>query len=260
VTNNPNDQPPGDQHDHGDGQPPDSNNNQPPFDNNDPGNNQPPFDNNEPNYSQPPFVGDNQGSGELPYYNTGASGHQGSQYGRPLNTFELDSIATTLALPSASSLIPRLDSIGAYNGGQTAEQKLAGAYLVLSTVAKLIVMPPDRFTDMLSAATVYGSLKKSAMEANAATVRSILVANVGNPGSLSDDQLVILWSGNEHHNLHAVLFGNPDVYDPIHVTSLNDDDGGSTRGTVLGGFNDKGSWEQWGWFDKAKRFNSLILG
>ena len=199
----------------------------------------------------------NPSTGELPFYNFGSSGHQTSANGNPLNAFELNAIGAALGLRSAKDLIPKLDSLGAYNQGQSPQQKLAGAYIVLSTLAKFKILPPSNFNEEIKAQEAYGALKKAAMEKNAEAVKSVIQSNKGNTFGLPNEQLLQLWSGNEHQNLHAVLFGNGKIHHPIHATSFNDAEEGRTK--VLGGYNDKGAYNEWTWFDGAKNFNNLVL-
>lgn len=199
------------------------------------------------------------GEGDIPVFDPHASGHIGPSHGRTLNANELDSIGRTLGLPSAAQLVPSLESNGAYNPGQTAQQKMAGAYLALSTAAKFETMPPSNFSDAKTAARAYGELKIKAMADDADGVRDTLKRHGGSAGGLSDQQLTNLWSGNEHQNLHGVLFGNSKIYNPIHATSLNDNDK-TGSGVRSGGFNDRGEYPQWGWFEDAQSFNQRLVG
>lgn len=196
--------------------------------------------------------------GDIPFFVPGASGHQHAHHGRVLNTNELDSIATTLGIASMQDLIPKLDKINAYNPGQPQDRKEAGAYLALSMLAKFVVMPPAKFSDSSAASIAYGQLKTQALGGDAKAVRDSLKKFGGDPGKLSDQQLIQLWSGNEHQNLHGILFGNVDIRNAVHATSLSDNNGADKTKTNLGGFNDRGEWPQWGWFEAAKKYRQLL--
>jgi hypothetical protein len=75
---------------------------------------------------------------------------------------------------------------------------------------------------------------------------------------LTDQELIHLWGMNEHWNLHAILFGNPKVYNVVHITSLNDKAGDGTPHGKLGGYNDKGQYPQWGWREQVGGYNALL--
>lgn len=208
--------------------------------------------------------------GDLPPFNHSASGHiTGHGTGSLLNTVEQDGIASTLRdnganlPPSIESVISTLDQIGAYNQGQPPEKKVAGAYLALNTLSKMATLPPAQLKGENEASAAYGALKVAGAQGDGAMIREILEEKGGSAMGLSDKDLVDLWGVNEHHHLHAVLFGNSKVYNPIHMTSLNDQDQwGEIPGEkgALGGFNDKGEYPQWGWFDDAQGFQSLFEG
>lgn len=197
--------------------------------------------------------------GDLPFYNPKASGHQQPKDGRILNKIELEAVFDVLNLPKIEHMIVRLDGIHAYNVNQSPVQKEAGAILALSTFAKFLIMSPFKFKDdEQTAGAVYGDLKVKGMLGDAAGIREVLTKHDGDPKTLTDEQLIQLWSGNEHQNLHAVLFGNDDVKHAIHATSLSDNNRANPDQLQLGGFNDRGEFPQWGWFRASKRFMFLV--
>ena len=180
------------------------------------------------------------------------------QDGRALVYDNLNSIFDVLQLPGTDQMVQRLDAVNAYNDGQSREQKIAGAYIAYATAGKLMTMPAANFPSEEAASVAYGALKRAGMAEDAATIRSILSQNGGNALGLSDQQLIELWGGNEHWNLHAVLFSNPGVHNTVHITSLSDNNGRDANRN-LGGFNDKGEWPQGGWFEDARGYNALLM-
>jgi hypothetical protein len=198
-------------------------------------------------------------NGDLPVYTPTASGHQGPEGGFRLNAPRLAAIFHKLKFPTMTSMIRRLDSLKAFNPHQPSEKKVAGAYLAYSVAAKFVLLPPSLFKTKLSAAQAYGSLKLAGMSNDAAKVRQLLSQFGGSTQGLSDADLTYLWGSNEHQNLHAIVFGNADVRNAIHATSLNDKEmtPGIKRKT-LGGYNDKGEYEQWGWYDAIKTYNAKL--
>jgi hypothetical protein len=108
----------------------------------------------------------------------------------------------------------------------------------------------------------YGGLKVAAMKADAAAVRRIIKDNGADDCGLTDEQLVVLWSVNEHINLHAVLFGNKIIKNTIHMTSLNSNPGphdpSASQPKTLGGYNDEGAYRRWGWHEAALKFNQHL--
>jgi len=179
----------------------------------------------------------------------------------------MDSAVATMnenggSVPSIASITNTMNDVGGYNVGQNAAQQEQGAYLVQNTLAKLQMMPPQELGDEETAMKVYGSLKLAAIDGDGAAIRSILEENGGDTMGLSDQALVDTWGVNEHEGLHEIIFGNLDqVANAVHMTSLNRDDGMNAPigepGTV-GGFNDKGQFPQWGWFESAQNMNDVF--
>jgi hypothetical protein len=229
-------------------------------------------------------------AGDVPVFESHASGHIGHGHGNPINAPLHNSALTKIFGDQASipSIIASNDKLGAYNPGQSAEQKQAGAYLVANILLKLDMAPlQERFSEaQLQALSkhsgvnvgvlrtlssemlnglMYGTLKNLALKNNAADIRELIKdmgLNTASTAKLTDAELLNVWATNEHNNLHGILFGNSKIYNVIHLTSLNDKDAhtktSSLRGKV-GGFNDKGDYPQWGWLEDAQTFSSKYL-
>ena len=118
----------------------------------------------------------------------------------------------------------------------------------------------------------YGRAKYFAMQGQGPAVRRLLLACGGsraNIAKLTDEDLVELWSINEHLDIHCCGFGAPEFFHAVHATSLNDcanqNDcqekpyiGGRWENHYdqhgpMGGFNDKGNYEQGPWYYYATR-------
>jgi len=215
------------------------------------------------------FKGGELISGDVPVWSDHSSGHiMGHGFGNGLNTQQQDGIASQIRanggqLPdSVNSIVDKLDSLGAYNPGQSGQQKEAGAYLTLNTLGKMASLTPESLGNENAAAEVYGALKNAAIQGDGASVRELIESNGGDTFGLSDQELTDLWGFNEHNFLHSTLFGNSEVYNPIHMTSLNDKDmSGQSSGAAgsLGGFNDKGEYPQWGWYDDAVNLQAKFI-
>jgi hypothetical protein len=184
----------------------------------------------------------------------GCSGHlRIPEDGKALNYGTLRSIFDKLDFPSDEEMIQRLDAVNAFNAGQPDDRKRAGAYLAYSTVAKYILVPASG--DEKADATTFGDLKIAGMQDDHDTIAKYVKDDKG----LSQSELADLWGGNEHWNLHAVLFGNPTVWNAVHCTSLNDNAGDGTPKGKLGGYNDKGEFTQWGWGKASQELNGMLL-
>lgn len=150
---------------------------------------------------------------------------------------------------------------GAYNRGQTEAQKTKGAFLMANTAVKLEMLPAQQFNNSTEAGMAWGRAKNLALAGDAQGLRQHIANEGGNTRGLNDAQLINAWGTNEHNNLHNITFGNSAVYNPIHMTSLNNNDAhvhdGMNRGQ-MGGYNDKGDYPQWGFFDDAKNYNRMF--
>lgn len=168
-------------------------------------------------------------------------------------------MATMFGRPAGETidyLIKTLDSMGAYNKGQNEEQKLKGAYLIANLVMKHNMAPPGLFANETEAGVFYGQAKLMAMDNDADGLRDLIESKGGNTFGLGDAELVNIWGTNEHNNLHAIMFGNRDLANAVHMTSLNDNDGHEKDGMnpgKSGGYNNKGEYPQWGWFEGLQK-------
>jgi len=162
-----------------------------------------------------------------------------------------------------SNLIGRLDAMGAYNPGQTPEQKVTGAYVIMNLIMKHDMAPPSLFANETEAGLFYGQAKLMAMDNDGAGLRDLIESKGGNTFGLSDAELVSIWGTNEHNNLHAIMFGNRELANAVHMTSLNDNDGHEKDGMnpgLSGGYNNKGEYPQWGWFEALQKVSGWFSG
>lgn len=198
--------------------------------------------------------------GDLPLLTPGASSHQDHSNGFVPNSTALNGIAATVGAPDIGAFVRATDALGAYNAGQPEDKKIAGAYLTMITYIKMKLMSPFTLGNEGNASRVYGALKRAGMDRNAASIRTTLAQNGGNTGNLSDEQLVRLWGTNEHWNLHAVLNPGGPVGNAVHMTSINDRDMHvhDGMGFPQGGYNDRGEYPQWGWYETAKNLMNNI--
>ncbi len=160
--------------------------------------------------------------------------------------------------PTHLEMIERLDNLNAYNEHQSPNQKLSGAYMAFATVAKFKMVPPTLFKDECEAGQMYGQLKVAGVNSDAAKIKQLLSQKGLSTLGMSDQDLINLWGMNEHWNLHAVLFNNKSIRGPNHATSLSDKDQWNKCGFPAGGYNDRGEYPQWGWFEQAKDYNKLL--
>lgn len=204
------------------------------------------------------------GEGDIAPESHGASGHIGAGHGLGglINTGLHDSAMDTIFGMSGSQtidyIISTMDSVGGYNAGQSPEQKEKGAYLVANMLMKQAMLPPELFGSEQEAGSVYAQAKLFAIEGDTAGLRLLIESQGGNTAGLSDEELINIWATNEHNNLHGIIMGNMTIANAVHMTSLNDNAAdGTTQGT-LGGYNDKGEYPQWGWFEDLGAVSGLF--
>jgi hypothetical protein len=189
-----------------------------------------------------------------------------------------------VGLSSVELWSAQLEKVGGFNSGtQSAERKLAATMLAMLTASKLKMLPVSKFPGCpkmpdgicFEASECYGRLKTLAMAGEGPKLRQALTDCGGTDKGLTDAELVQIWGANEHHNLHCCLFGNADIYNAVHMTSLNNTSmstgetwegrltpGGGDKSLKkygpLGGYNDKGNYAQWGWATSAAGFFDFI--
>lgn len=171
----------------------------------------------------------------FPLHDGKASLHQEFTDGEMINPTKLDPIFTKLGLPSYEDIITKLDSINAFLPGQPSQKKLAVAYTTLTLVGKLKTLPASKFVTncpkwneensdhsrCAEAGKVYGLMKYNSIIRNFSKVKSLMDEHGGNQYPLTDDEMMTLWSTNEHHNLHCCLDPGGTVGNALHMTSLN---------------------------------------
>lgn len=180
----------------------------------------------------------------------------------------LNPILDKIGVPGDAHIIGHLDATpGLINSGQSNKQKLIASLVARVTVGRFMMLPPTLWpkardcpkgSPCFQAAECYGTLKKLALEEEGEKVRAKLVECGGKAMDLTDEELVQIWGANEHHNLHAILVPGGPVGNAVHATSLNDNPGDGTGDVVLGGYNDKGAYPQWGWLEAAHGLFPLL--
>ena len=164
-------------------------------------------------------------------------------------------------------------------------------YNLMTLICKFLLISPNSFKQCLGscqpdkcscdpADKCFGRAKYYALKGDGKAVRAVVEACGGsktNLAKLQDNDLVELWGVNEHHDIHCCGFGAPEFFHAVHATSLNDCaaphacakgtkaglEGGQSyiggreedhweKNGPTGGFNDKGNYEQHGYFYHAK--------
>lgn len=198
-----------------------------------------------------------------------SSHHNGSEFGALLDKNEQTAIAGQIFGGDGSGFVDKMRSWTErsqfFNQGQTAQEKEAGTYLATNMASKFAVLNPNNFADEATASRVYGQAKSLAVKGDAASLGK-LIDQYGDRHGLTNDELVQLYNVNEHEYLHHISGGSPegsigrDLFNSIHAFSLSssDMDGSDGISAVQGGYNDKGQYPQWGWFDAAKRVSNEL--
>lgn len=145
-----------------------------------------------------------------------------------------------------------------YNPGQPDDKKTVGAALGLTTAMAIETLNIDG--QGLGKADVQrrGAAAVNAAHAgDGAGVREALggAANRNIEG-LTDQDLVNIWGTNTHFYNHNILSASAgrtsDMFQATHLLMRNTEAQDGTAPGTLVGYNDKGEWSQWGWFDNVQ--------
>ena len=145
-----------------------------------------------------------------------------------------------------------------YNPGQPDDKKTVGAALGLTTAMAIETLNIDG--QGLGKADVQrrGAAAVNAAHAgDGAAVREALGGDANdNIRGLTDQDLVNIWGTNTHfynHNILSAAAGKTsDMFQATHLLMRNTEAQDGTAPGTLVGYNDKGEWSQWGWFDNVK--------
>ena len=145
-----------------------------------------------------------------------------------------------------------------YNPGQPDDKKTVGAALGLVTAMAIETMNID------GQGLTKGEVQRRGAEAvnaahrgDGAGVRAALGGDANeNIRGLTDEDLVNVWGTNTHFYNHNVLSAGAgrtsDMFQATHLLMRNTEAQDGTAPGSLVGYNDKGQWSQWGWFDNVR--------
>lgn len=178
----------------------------------------------------------------------GTSGHQTHDMGTELNVHELFDVVETLQEAGfnlqAEEYIRDFLEHETYinNSSHLDSTKMTGALTALNDVLAALTFGGTR-GDPEALELLAGAATNAAFDNDGARIRDIL-SERGSPilDTLSDEQLVNIWSPNAHFYNHSVLQG--EAADLTHLRSLNDDAQDGTEPGTRGGYNDKGAFRQ----------------
>jgi hypothetical protein len=228
--------------------------------------------------TEKPFYNGKQHPDAFPYTDKG-SAHLDDLRGKRMSPTVLTPIFDKLGIGTHEEWMTKLQGKKFYNAGL--DKGVPVTYNVMHLIAKFLLMNPRVFAnkgcDLACsentcpcelASKCFGRAKYFAIKGDGAAVRRLLTAcggSQGNLAKLTDEDLVELWGVNEHLDIHCCGYGNPEFFHAVHATSLNDcgnvgdcegDEGYAggrfedhyTANGPMGGFNDKGNYEQHGWW------------
>lgn len=197
------------------------------------------------------------------------SQHIGESHGlgflmhRPTHDAAMETVFGKPASEVISSIQSTLEQTGTYLTNKPGTEKIKGAYLTGNMLMKQAMLPANLFGSEQNAGSAYAQAKLSAIDGDVASLRNLIEQKGGDTLGLSDEQLRNVWATNEHNNLHGILDAGSPIGQSIHMTSLNDNAGDGTPKGTMGGYNDKGEYPQWGWFediqDIGSKFSDLNL-
>ena len=194
----------------------------------------------------------------------GPSQHIGESHGlgflmhRPTHDAAMETVFGSPSSEVISSIQSTLEKTGTYLNNKPDTEKIKGAYLTGNMLMKQAMLPAGSFGSEKDAGAVYAQAKLKAIDGDVAGLKSLIASNGGDTFGLTDDQLLNVWATNEHNNLHGILDAGSTIGQSIHMTSLNDGAKDKTAKGTLGGYNDKGAYPQWGWFEDAKSVTTLF--
>jgi hypothetical protein len=197
------------------------------------------------------------------------SQHIGESHGlgflmhRPTHDAAMETVFGKPASEVISSIQSTLEQTGTYLNNKPDTEKIKGAYLTGNMLMKQAMLPASMFGSEQDAGRAYAQAKLSAIDGDVAGLKNLIEQKGGDTLGLSDEQLRNVWATNEHNNLHGILDAGSPIGQSIHMTSLNDNAGDGTPKGTMGGYNDKGAYPQWGWFndiqDIGSKFSDLDL-
>ena len=223
----------------------------------------------------------------IPYTDKG-SAHIDDARGKRISPTVMQAIFDKLDIGTHAEWMDKCNAKGLFNAGIDKGKMVT--YNVMHMIAKFSLLNPKVFAGKgcpencdkdncgcLIGGKCYGRAKYFAMKGDGASVRRLLLACGGsktNIEKLTDDDLVELWAINEHLDIHCCGFGAPEFFHAVHSTSLNDcantndcseapyiggrwENHYDQHGPV-GGFNDKGNYEQGPWWYYAQRSLSFF--
>jgi len=194
------------------------------------------------------------------------SQHIGESHGlgflmhRPTHDAAMETVFGKPASEVISSIQSTLEQTGTYLGNKPDTEKIKGAYLTGNMLMKQAMLPASLFGSEQNAGRAYAEAKLTAIDGDVAGLRNLIEQNGGDTLGLSDEQLRNVWATNEHNNLHGILDAGSPIGQSIHMTSLNDNAGDGTPKGTMGGYNDKGEYPQWGWFEDIQDIGSRFSG
>ena len=223
----------------------------------------------------------------IPYTDKG-SAHIDDTRGKRISPTVIQAICDKLDIGSHDEWMDKCNEKGLFNAGVDKGKMVT--YNVMHMIAKFLLLNPSVFAgngcpancDKSNCACeiggkCFGRAKYFAIQGDGAAVRRVLTACGGsktNLEKLTDDELVELWAINEHLDIHCCGFGAPEFFHAVHATSLNDcaNQGDCTEAPYIGGrhenhydthgpmggFNDKGNYEQGPWFYYAQQSLSFF--
>jgi hypothetical protein len=239
--------------------------------------------------TDPPFYSGPQYPDAIPYTDKG-SAHIDDARGRRISPSVLQPIFDKLNIGTHADWLQKCSAKGLFNAGIDKGKMVT--YNVMHLVAKFLLLNPSVFKGQgdcptecsdpnkcpcFIAGKCYGRAKYYAIKDDSASLRRLLTVcggNAQNIEKLTDKELIDLWSINEHLDIHCCGFGAPEFFHAVHATSLNDcgdkdsckeapyiggrhEDNYQMNGPV-GGFNDKGNYEQWPWWYYAQKTLSFF--
>lgn len=195
---------------------------------------------------------------------TTASQHIGEGHGmgflmhRATHDAAIETVFKKPASEVLSSVQSTLENTGTYLGNKTDTEKIKGAYLTANMLMKQGMLPATLFGSEKDAGSTYAQAKLKAIDGDVTGLRKLIESKGGSTFGLKADQLLNVWATNEHNNLHSALDAGSPIGQTIHMTSLNDKAQDGTAKGKLGGYNDRGEYPQWNWFEDAKSVGHLF--
>lgn len=219
------------------------------------------------------------GDGTVMSLGVGHNGHADDSMGTLMNVHDVFGAAEAAGLDAEGFLTAFMADMDHFNDPRHVDWWYPAASLAVMNDLTAAVTMGGLDGDHGTLELIQGAATQAAFRGDADDLRAVLAGAGGDPGPLSDAQLLAVWGTNSHHYNHNALRVHADDganlgFKITHLRSLNDHALDGTEPGTRGGYNDRGEYPEWyaggqgggfgegddGFYDKARAFLDEMAG